>query len=86
MFKKITNVFYLFFFFIFFILIFIFYFSEQNIINTNKFVSFNYMNKDFENNLPIIKNDTKDIIEYTDGVENFKNNKKKYKFYDLLDK
>ena len=44
------------------------------------------MNKDFENNLPIIKNDTKDIIEYTDGVENFKNNKKKYKFYDLLDK
>ena len=34
-------------------------------------------------NLPIIKNDTNDIIEYTKEIENFKN-KKQRKYWDLL--
>ena len=33
--------------------------------------------------LPIIKNDTNDIIEYTSEIEDFKN-KKQRKFWDLL--
>ena len=34
-------------------------------------------------NLPIIKDDTNDIIEYTSEIEDFKN-KKQRKFWDLF--
>ena len=70
------------FFFIFFIIKF--YLSENNIKRSNM-VILQYqedLDKKF-NNLPIIKNDTNDIIEYTYEIEDFKN-KKQRKFWDLL--
>ena len=71
---------------IFFSIFFVikFYLSENNIKLSNK-VMFQYqneLNKKF-NNLPIIKNDTNDIIEYTNEIEEFKN-KKQRKFWDLF--
>ena len=70
------------FFFIFFVIKF--YLSENNIKWSNK-VMLQYQNeldKKF-NNLPIIKDDTNDIIEYTNEIEEFKN-KKQRKFWNLL--
>ena len=70
------------FFFIFFVIKF--YLSENNIKWSNK-VMLQYQNvldKKFIN-LPIIKDDTNDIIEYTSEIEDFKN-KKQRKFWDLL--
>jgi len=70
------------FFFIFFVIKF--YFSENNIKWSNKVILQyqNILDKKFIN-LPIIKDDTNDIIEYTSEIEDFKN-KKKRKFWDLL--
>ena len=84
MFKEVKYIVYLFtiFFFIFFVIKF--YLSENNIKRSNKII-FQYQNeldKKF-NNLPIIKNDTNDIIEYTNEIEIFKN-KKQRKFWKLL--
>ena len=70
------------FFFIFFVIKF--YLSENNIKWSNK-VILQYqkiLDKKFIN-LPIVKDDTKDIIEYTSEIEDFKN-KKQRKFWDLL--
>ena len=84
MLKEVKYVFYLLaiFFFIFFVVKF--YLSENNIKRSNKII-FQYQNeldKKF-NNLPIIKNDTNNIIEYTNEIEIFKN-KKQRKFWELL--
>ena len=84
MIKEVKYVFYFFtiFFFIFFVIKF--YLSENNIKRSNKII-FQYQNeldKKF-NNLPIIKNDTNNIVVYTNEVEDFKN-KKPRKFWDLL--
>ena len=70
------------FFFVFFVIKF--YLSENNIKRSNK-VIFQYQNeldKKFID-LPIIKSDTNDIIEYTNEIEEFKN-KKQRKFWNLL--
>ena len=84
MLKEVKYVFYLLaiFFFIFFVIKF--YLSENNIKRSNRII-FQYQNeldKKF-NNLPIIKTDTNDIIEYTNEIEIFKN-KKQRKFWELL--
>ena len=84
MLKEIKYVFYLLtiFFSIFFVIKF--YLSENNIKLTNK-VMLQYQNeldKKF-NNLPIIKDDTNDIIEYTNEIKEFKNRKQR-KFWDLF--
>ena len=70
------------FFFIFFVIKF--YFSGNNIKWSNKVILQyqNTLDKRFIN-LPIVKDDTKDIIEYTSEIEDFKN-KKQRKFWDLL--
>ena len=70
------------FFFIFFVIKF--YLSENNIKWSNK-VILQYQNTSDKKfiNLPIIKDDTNDIIEYTSEIEDFKN-KKQRKFWDLL--
>ena len=70
------------FFFIFFVVKF--YLSENNIKWSNKVILQyqNILDKRFIN-LPIIKNDTNDIIEYTSEIEDFKN-KKQRKFWNLL--
>jgi len=84
MLKEIKYVVYLLtiFFFIFFVIKF--YLSENNIKWSNKILLQyqNILDKKFIN-LPIIKDDTNDIIEYTSEIEDFKN-KKQRKFWDLL--
>jgi hypothetical protein len=62
-----------------------FYFSEENIISTNKSRStLSYESKIDLQNLPLLKNDTANVIVYTDEVENFKKEKKAYKFWELI--
>ena len=87
MLKKIKNIFYLISFFIFIVLTAKFYFSDQNIKETNKSRSF-YSVKLNNNthNLPLLKNDTHNIIKYLDDVEVYKKKKKKYSFFDLIGK
>ena len=65
----------------------IYYFSEKNINETTKKRLF-YKDKISNNieDLPLIKNDTNNIIEYTDDIENFKKKKKRYIFLDLISK
>ena len=87
MLKKIQNIFYLLLFFVFITLTISFYFSDQNIKETNKSrsiyaVKLNY----YTQNLPLLKNDTNNIIEYKNDVEIYKKKKKNYKFYDLIGK
>ena len=83
--KKIRNIFYLGSFIFFIILIIFFYISEENIMSINKNRSINYLiSQNDINNLPLLKNDTNDIIFYNQDIEH---KKKKYpKFFDLLKK
>ena len=85
--RKIKNIFYLGSFFIFIILTTRFYFSDQNIRETNKSRSF-YSVKLNNNtqNLPLLKNDTNNIIKYLNDVEVYKKKKKKFSFFDLIKK
>ena len=87
MFKKVINLFFLLLFFIFTILTITFYFSDENIRKTNKFRSLYSvdLNKVI-NNLPLLKNDTSDIIQYKNDIEIYKKKKKNYIFWDLLEK
>ena len=69
------------------ILIVVFYFSEENIIAINKSRSSYALQPKFDlKDLPLIKNDTDNIIEYSEDVEIFKKNKKSYIFWDLIKK
>ena len=87
MFEKIKNIFYILSFIALIFLITLFYFSEQNIQKTNKNRSY-YLVKIKENieNLPLLENDTNNIIEYKDDLEVYKKSKKKYTFWDLIKK
>ena len=87
MLKKIKNIFYIGSFFIFVILVTRFYFSDQNIKETNKSRSFYSvaLNNNTQN-LPLLKNDTNIIIEYSNDVEIYKKKKKKFTFFDLIGK
>ena len=87
MFKKIKNIFYILSFSIFIIFTTSFYFSDQNVKSTNKFRSiYSTTQKNNIQDLPLLKNDTDDIIEYRNDIEIYKKNKKKYKFWDLIEK
>ena len=87
MLKKIKNIFYLSSFFIFIILTTRFYFSDQNIRETNKSRSLYAVTlNNNTQNLPLLKNDTNNIIEYINDVEIYKKKKKKYTFWDLIGK
>ena len=85
MFNKVKIIFYLLSFFTFIFLVLNFYFSDLNIKKTNKnrSISLNRLVSDIQK-LALLKNDTKDIIEYKDDIENYKKKKKKYKFWDLV--
>ena len=85
MFNKVKIIFYLLSFFTFIFLVLNFYFSDLNIKKTNKnrSISLNRLVSDIQK-LPLLKNDTEDIIEYRDDIENYKKKKKKYKFWDLV--
>ena len=64
-----------------------YYLSAENIKFTNKirssYTSELNLNRD---DLPLLKNDTNNIIEFRDDIEVYKKNKKKYSFWGLLDK
>jgi len=84
MFKKIINIFFLISFFIFILLVIKYYFSEQNLIFTNKSrSSYSLMLNKYENNLPLLKNDTDNIVIYKNGLEEFKSKRKK-RFWEKL--
>ena len=87
MLKKITKIFYLVFIVLFIFFIIKYYFSSKNIKMTNKSRSLYSLkiNNDIEN-LPLLKNNTNNIIEYSDDIETYKKRKKNYKFWDLLKK
>ena len=84
MYKKIKKIFFLTTFFTFIFLITKYYFSEQNIIFTNKSRS-SYLSEfnNSKNNLPILKNDTNNIIVYINDLEDFKKKRKK-RFWEKL--
>ena len=87
MFKILKNIFPIITLIFFMILIVIFYFSEENIIATNKSRSSHAYELKFDfKDLPLIKNDTNNIIEYSEDLEIFKKNKKSYIFWDLIKK
>ena len=78
MLKKIKSIFYLLIFVVFLGLIVSFYFSEKNIINTNKIRSIYSVKLNTAEGLPILKNDTSNIIEYSDDIELYKKRKKNF--------
>ena len=83
--NKIRNIFFFIIFSFFSLSVIYYYFSDKNIINTNK-TRTDYKIKLIQNleSVPILKNDTLNIIEYTNDVEKYKKSKKRYKFFDLL--
>jgi len=84
MYKKIKNIFFLIFFFSFIFLVTKYYFSEQNKILTNKSrSSYLVVSGNEKNNLPVLKNDTNNIIVYINDLEDFKNKRKK-RFWEKL--
>ncbi len=84
MFKNLKNIIYLLLILGFIFFITVFYFSNENIKKTNKIRS-TYKGTDETENLILLKNNTNDIIEYTDEIEEFKEKKKKYRFFELLE-
>ena len=84
MIKKIINTFFIISLFVFFFLISKHYFSEENIIFTNKLrSSYSLMENKDDENLPILKNDTNNIIIYKNDLEEFKKKRKK-RFWEYL--
>ena len=84
MYQKIKNISFLMFSLIFLFLILKHYFSEENIVYTNKSRS-TYLGKINQPNdsLPLLKNDTNNIIIYTDDIKKF-NEKRKKRFWENL--
>ena len=69
--------------FLFLFFIIRYYFSDYN--KKNSYRSLNNINQKistFSENLPILEDDTKNIIEY---IEQSKNKKKKFNFWELLE-
>ena len=84
MYYRIKNIFFLIIFFTFIFLILKHYFSEQNIAFTNQSRSSYEISLDHDkNNLPVLKNNTNNIIIYVNDLENFKNKRKK-RFWEKL--
>ena len=84
MFNRTKNIFIFIILFTFFTFIIKYYFSEQNIILTNKSRT-NYtllLNQKIQN-IPLLKNDTNNIIVYKDELKEFKNKRKK-RFWENL--
>ena len=85
MFKKIANIFFLISLFSFMFLVTKHYFSEQNLIFTNKSrSSYSLMLNKYENNLPLLKNDTNNVIIYNNELEEFKNKRKERPWEKLI--
>ena len=84
MIKKIKNFIFLSFFFLFLFFILKYYFSDKNIVTTNKSrTSYALINNKYHKDLPVLQNDTNNIIVYKDGLEEFKKKRKK-RFWENL--
>ena len=84
MIEKISNAFILIIFFLFTFLTAKHYFSEENVIFTNKSrTSYSLMTSKGIENLPVLKNDTNNIIIYKNDLEKFKKKIKK-RFWEKL--
>ena len=82
--KKAKNTFFLISFFIFIFLVSKYYFSEQNIILTNKSrSSYSLSLNNNDNYLPILENNTNNIIVYKNDLEEF-NKKRKKRIWEKL--
>ena len=82
---KIINIFFIFFIISFFLITYNYYSSNKNIEskeynrkNINEIINTRI------SNLPILKNDTNNVIEFNDGFSNKINNNKSRSFWDLL--
>ena len=85
MYKKIKNTLILTIFFVFLFFITRYYFSDQNVILMNKSRStYSLMLSENTIDLPLLINDTKNIIDFKNDLEEFKNKRKKRfcKIYD----
>ena len=83
--KKIANTLFLSSLLIFIFLVIKHYFSEQNLILTNKSrSSYALTLNEFESILPLLENDTNNIIIYIDELEEFKNKRKKRIWENLI--
>ena len=61
-----------------------YYFSNENIKNSYRsYKNIDQKIKDYSKNLPLLKNDTENIIEYVKQTD--KKKKKKFNFWKLLD-
>jgi len=86
MFKEIYKVIYFIIIFIFVYFLFAIYFSEENIKKTKKNrVNIENSFEDYLSNLPILENDTNDVIIYNSN-EFLEKKIKKRKFWELLKK
>ena len=84
MFRKIKNTLFLIIFSIFTFLVTKHYFSDENVIFTNKSRSSYALQVNIDNkSLPILRNDTNNIIIYNNGVEEFTKKRKK-RFWEKL--
>ena len=84
MLKKIKNIFFFITFFIFIFLVTKHYFSEQNIIFTNKSrSSYELISNNNSDDLPVLKNDTNNIIVYKNDLNEYKKKRKK-RFWEKL--
>ena len=64
-----------------------FYFSPENVKKLNKLINIEQVKKKISStDLPILKNDTNNIIVYKNDIEIYKKKRKKYKFWDLIKK
>ena len=82
--KKIKNIFFIIIFFNFVFFVTQDSFSEQNVIFTNKSrSSYLLALNDDKNNLPVLENDTSNIIVYINDLEDLKKKKKKW-FWEKL--
>ncbi len=82
---KVINFFFFLLVLIFFLFIYKYYSSNKNI--EAKDFNRNNINEIINNkisDLPILKNDTKNVIEYNDGFSNENNKNKSRSFWDLL--
>ena len=83
--NKILNILFTFLIILFILSIFNYYISSKNI----DFKDFNRSNidqilKEKISNLPILTNDTNNVIEFNDSFDNEKDDEKKRSFWDLL--
>ena len=71
----------------FIIFIVTFYFSDENKRHTNK-IRTQYLERinNYFVELPLLINDTENIINFNNGLSKYKKNKIKRKFWELIDK